>query len=152
MSAAGEIAGRLMAVFQSQGLDGRVFSDAEIQHMLPLLILASANDPALMTPDMRRVLTEFAAKADIASGMTDKETQRAIERYYATKPVEPRLLAAFRQFMRNEARDRAGAPGMNTAFAALLGTPMRATRPVDSDDIPRGATKLFDFLLAGKQR
>ncbi len=66
------------------------------------------------------------------------------------KARPPRLLAAFRRFMRNEARDRAGAPGMNKSVRCSPRHADARDQTWTEPDIPRGAAEALRLSFGGK--
>ncbi len=93
---------KLLGIFDQQNADGRnTYSDDEVRHVLPLLILSSKIEPSKLTGPVKQVLGEFASRAQLDLNASPEVIQNAIRAYYAKHPANPSLMAAIGKFLRD---------------------------------------------------
>lgn len=77
------------------------YSDAEVRHLLPLLILTSGFKPRNLPGPAQEVLGVFVAKAKLDLELPPAQLRKAINAYYVKHPPNPSLMHALSQFLKN---------------------------------------------------
>lgn len=118
----------------------RLFSEKDIQHVVPLLVLPLLKrvDITQMPISLRDCLLEFANKADISPNATVETASKKIETYYANNPINQDLWNEISGYLLHRQNDqmRASAEGLACAFSkqdvtkSVLERPNIATRAV----------------------
>jgi hypothetical protein len=100
----------------------RIFSDAAVDHALPLVLLMVAFPMDQLPPRAQAAFTRTLAEAGVAAADDTAVMGTKIGAYYQKVPVEPALMDAMMSWLRQELRDNAGGGGVNkAAIAAKLG-------------------------------
>ena len=121
----------LLSIFERRDPDGTYhFSDGEVRHFVPLLVLVSGE--ALgdeMSVELRTLMGEFAQAAGLSAKSTAKQVQAAVDAHYAKFPVNPELLAAFKSVVREGALSGDAGRAAGESFAKFLGGRPKTTAP-----------------------
>lgn len=150
-----EIAQSLLGLFDQQADDGSyLFSDADVRHFLPLMLLelGDAVSPQELSPETQELLGQLAVAAGVDQDTPADEVSGKIAAFYERNPPHPTLLGAFQGFLREHVSGKDGGAGVTKAVKQLLGQE-GASRPLDSGQ-PRAAGTVGGGLLArlGAQR
>ena len=90
----------LLALFETQRKDGSyVYPDAVVRELVPLLFLASGEGLANQSPKLQALMAEFFSRLGVKPKATAKQLQEAIDRYYAERPVDPKLLKKLQKML-----------------------------------------------------
>jgi len=143
----------LLALLDARNADGTMkFSDDDIRHFLPMLLLATGSvTPEMCTPEVLEMLGEFSVKADIKPGASPEQRGAAINAYYEKNPPNPGLVDAVNKFMREQGIE-AGGPGLPSAALAKALGGQASKVPVGAAPRPEGAIGggILGRLNAGK--
>jgi hypothetical protein len=109
---------RLVQLLDRRKPDGTAYYPREdVLHFLPLLLLIVAPDQiSNLPPHFHNLMLDFSGKLGLAAGANAEAFQRAIDAYYKQHPVNPTLLADFRDVVKLDASD--GRDKLDTARAA----------------------------------
>lgn len=110
----------LAAVFDARKPDGTfVYSDAEVRHYLPLLILSAKVPFAALDAATQQILGEFVGLAGLDLSKPAEQVQATIEAYYQKNPVNPALQKGIMDVVRGVLAS--GGDVSKAALAALGG-------------------------------
>jgi hypothetical protein len=109
----------LAAVFDARKPDGTfVYSDEEVRHYLPLLILTAKIPFQKLDAAAQRILGEFVGAAQLDLSKPPAEVQAVIEKHYEKNPVNPALHKGIMDVVRSVL---AGGGDVSSAALAALG-------------------------------
>ena len=144
-----ETAQSLLAMFDRQSEDGEyLFSDADVRHFLPLVLLqlGPAAPPDALDPEAQELLGQLAVAAGVDDQTSPDEVVEKIKGFYERNPPNPQLVEAFQRFVREHVADEAAGGGVSKAVSQLLGQEA-SKRPLESGG-PRPAGAVGGGLLA----
>ena len=105
-----EHAQALLSIFDEQDAAGQhKFSDDEVRHVLPLLILGTNLPVADCSPAVKELMGEFVLEAGLNLNDPPEKLSAAIKTFYAENPADPGLMGAVAGFLRNPAAAAAAA-------------------------------------------
>ncbi len=129
---------RLMALFERQTPDGTYhYSDADVRHYLPFLVIAAKVPTESLNADMQKLLGQFVVDAKLDLKQPAADVQAAIVAYYDEKPANRELQTEVQKFVREELQ--AGGAGGDAAMAALLGGAATTTGVLGGGVRPEGS-------------
>jgi hypothetical protein len=113
-----QIGDAISRVVTAKRADGTpLYSRAEIEHFLPLVILGSGTSLAALPIELQQLMQRFAVASGLDRAMTKEQIVDAVQRYYHEHPVAPGLLSATRRALRSHATS----PAPRTASASWDG-------------------------------
>lgn len=110
----------LLAIFDARQPDGTfVYTDAEVRHYLPYLVLAAKIPIETLHESVQELVGQLVVDAKLELGAGAAKVQEALHAFYAAKPVNAALHKAVMGFAREQLL-QSGDAG-RAAVAALLG-------------------------------
>ncbi len=147
----------LFALLDGKKPDGSPrFSDAELLHALPLMLMGLARGaPEIQfSPFVEDLLSQTASRAGVTPQAAPDVVVAALERYYAANPVKPELVMALEQHFR-AALASGGPSAAAQAFEAFAGV-QKSLKPLAQDgQRPKGtvaAGPMAAFLVKGGKK
>lgn len=140
----------LLSIFDQQDDDGEyVFTDDEVRHMLPLLVIGAGLQPADCPEAVQEMLGEFVADAGISLDDPADVVAERIRAFYDEIPVNPELWSALGAFLRENA---AGAAELASRAAQRLVGAEQSLTPVGAGGRKEGTARggVMARLEAGK--
>lgn len=129
---------RLLRLFAKRDeAGGPLYSRDDVRAFLPVLVFG-ARGSLEVSAALANVMSDFAARLELAPGMDSTEVERRVRAHYEENPVNPRLLAEVKDLLREELLSGGGLDA--TATAKALGQGMAKT-PVGHGTAPEGSTK-----------
>jgi hypothetical protein len=112
---------RVVQLLDRRKSDGTpYYAREDVLHFLPLVLLITApKSLATLPPHLDKIMVDFSGKLGIAPGAGPEVIQKAIDAYYARKPVNPALAADFRDVLQVDVNRGADALDLAPAAAAL---------------------------------
>jgi hypothetical protein len=109
---------RLVQLLDRRNSDGTpYYAREDVLHFLPLLLLIAAPKTlGNLPPHLNTIMLEFSGKLGVPAGATAQMFQKAIDAYYEKNPVNPTLLADFRDLVSLDSNQ--GTDKLETAPAA----------------------------------
>ncbi len=143
-----ETAQSLLALFDQQDEDGTYrFSDGDVRHFLPLVLLqlGEALPDGGLDPEAQELLGLLALAAGVDESTPADDVAVKVTAFYERNPPNPTLVEAFQRFVRERV---AGASGgdVSKAVRELLGQ-QAGGRPLQSEG-PRPTGSVGGGLLA----
>ncbi len=100
----------LLSIFDEQDAAGQhKFSDDDVRHVLPLLILGAELKVADCSPPVQELLGEFVHEANLNLNDAPEKVSAQIKAFYSQNPADPALMGAVAGFLRNPASAAAAA-------------------------------------------
>ena len=100
----------LLGIFDEQDAAGQhKFSDDDVRHVLPLLILGAQLKVSDCSPQVQELLGEFVLEADLNLNDAPEKVSAQIKTFYTQNPADPALMGAVAGFLRNPAAAAAAA-------------------------------------------
>lgn len=100
----------LLSIFDEQDAAGQhKFSDDDVRHVLPLLILGAELKTSDCSPPVQELLGEFVLEANLNLDDAPEKVSAQIKAFYTQHPVDPGLMGAVAGFLRNPASAAAAA-------------------------------------------
>lgn len=133
---------KLLSVFDRQNEDGEyLFSDEDVRHFLPLMLLALGGDidPAALGDSTQQLMGELAVAAGIEDTGDPADVAAKITAFYEENPPNEELVAAVNQFLR-EGLAEGDRPAVSKAVQDLIGGEA-SNRPVGAEPAPEGALR-----------
>lgn len=94
----------LLSIFDEQDAAGQhKFSDDDVRHVLPLLVLGTQLPVAECSPAVKELMGEFVVEAGLNLNDPPEKLSAAIKAFYAQNPADPGLMGAVAGFLRNPA-------------------------------------------------
>lgn len=94
----------LLSIFDEQDADGQhKFTDDDVRHVLPLLILGAELKVSDCSPPVQELLGEFVLEARLNLNDAPEKVSAQIKAFYSQNPAEPALMGAVAGFLRNPA-------------------------------------------------
>lgn len=94
----------LLSIFDEQDSDGQhKYSDDDVRHVLPLLILGAELKPTDCSEAVQELLGEFVLEARLNLNDAPEKVSAQIKAFYTQNPAEPALMGAVSGFLRNPA-------------------------------------------------
>jgi hypothetical protein len=137
-----EAAQKLLQVFDQQNDDGEhVFSDEDVRHFVPLLLLSLGGDvdTGALGEETLLLIGETAAAAGIEGDASGEAAAEKITAYYEANPPNEALLEALNRFLREGLAEGQG-PGVSSAVKSLLAQEA-SNRPVGDGPAPPGSVR-----------
>ncbi len=116
------------------------FSNQEIRHFLPLIIISAGFDVS-KHPPLQAVMSEFIPKLGVAANADAETYSRAIQRYYRANPPNKELEREFLAYCRSQAITEVDAEKVR-AFAKASGMNLGGTSPLKGMAAPTGGVGL----------
>lgn len=92
----------LLSIFDEQDAAGQhKFSDDEVRHVLPLLVLGTQLPVTECSPAVKELMGEFALEAGLNLNDPPEKLSAAITAFYRANPADPGLMGAVAGFLRN---------------------------------------------------
>ncbi len=92
----------LLAIFETKTPNGEhVFTDDEVRHVLPWLILSAGVRPKNLSQSALRLVGEFSYKARLDLTAPAPRLKAEVDAYYRRNPMAPALKMALEQFLKN---------------------------------------------------
>jgi hypothetical protein len=109
---------RLIQLLDRRKPDGtRFYPREDVLHFMPLLLLIGAPDSiGKLPPNLHNLMLEFSGKLNVPPGASGEVFRKAIDAHYAKNPINPQLIADFREVVNLEAKQ--GNDSLDTAPAA----------------------------------
>ncbi len=127
-----------MSLFNAKDAQGNfIYGDDEVLAFVPYLIVAAgaAAEDVVKVPAVHTLLTRFAEDAELKAGLSNEEAQQAIDAYYETNPLNPKLKQELESLLR-ELRIDASPDALARKSMDLIGS--TPTRPKQTPP-PEGA-------------
>ena len=92
----------LVNIFEQKHPNGEhVYSDAEVRHVLPWLILSAGLNAEKLSTSALALVGDFAQKARLDLTSSAASVKSDIETYYRKNPIAPALRRACEAFLKN---------------------------------------------------
>lgn len=102
-NSSGEPGSKLFAFLMRRGADGHYLYDSRaVKDLFCLLLLRSRASVDQVPPIFRRLLGEFMLKVGFSARSSRLSLSEAVDIYFLGCPLDPRLVADFRVFLRDE--------------------------------------------------
>lgn len=145
---------RLVSLFEKTNADGTLcFSKQDVLELLPLLLLSATKTVSMddLPESVLAIIGEFAHRAGVPRGASRDEAKTAVDASYKAHPINPELLAAFKDLVREEFSGAVDSEAA-VAFAKFAGE--RLSQLHESDEpAPEGSIKagVFSQFDLGKK-
>lgn len=145
-------ADRLLHVFERRKPDGAyTFSDEDVRAFLPLVIMGLGESLPNPWPEpLQKVMEEFAVAAGIPAGATPDQVQKAMDGFYASRPLNVELLRAFQASVQEELKTGSATGAGADHARRFLGDVAAAIPLATTGKAPAGAIKAAAWRTGAK--
>jgi hypothetical protein len=131
----------LLLVTRTDDTGRPLYVNAEIRHIIPLVVLEVGMDLTTLPDKVRAIVDETALLAGVRAGMSSDEVIAAFQKHYAKFPPNAQLVADIARVLQENVSAGGQAMGMGTgatgAMAAVLGTE-KITGVLGGGERPKG--------------
>lgn len=140
---------RLLSFFERQDDEGLYYySDEDVRHFLPLLVLTLATEDPDLTwpPAITKLMQEFTRSIDLPDNASAAQLNEAVDAYYKAHPIDKELQNNFQVLVREIVASGSDS-AISDAASKLLGMAPATLQP-KKPGVQRGES-LLSMMLSG---